>query len=430
MKSVEAIYPYQQAGVEWLAERRTAFLADEMGLGKTVQAIRGADIIGAKKILVICPAVARIQWAREFERWQTVERSVFSWVSPPHGNPDVVIVSNAGINQGPVAEKLQECAWDLLILDEAQAFKSQQAKRTVAIYGKDGLCRKTARTWLLSGTPMPNHPGELWTHLRVLFGETLDYPDFLNRYCITAQGDYGLRVLGSRNLGELKDKLRPHLLRRRTSEVLRELPPIAFGEVVVRAENSAGIVAAMMAKLGTIDPEALATCNQEHLSALRRMIGILKAPAVAELIMGELTADPLMKLVCFAHHLDVLDTLQESCSSLGVVRIDGATRPVMRQEAIDTFQNKPDVRLFLGQIQACSTAITLTAANRVLFAEASWTPGDNVQAAKRCHRIGQTRPVLARFVTLDGTIDDAVNRVLARKARMLTELWDNQEEPG
>ena len=426
------IYPYQQAGAEWLAARRTAFLADEMGLGKTVQAIRGADIIGAKKILVICPAVARIQWAREFERWQTISRDVFPWVKNQSfsriTDHDVTICSHEALVNRLLARTLCR-PWDLVVVDEAQAFKTNTAKRTIALYGRGSILAEGKRVWLLSGTPMPNHPGELWTHLHTLFGDSRPYHEFLNRYCIVVAGDYGPRIMGSRNVSELKERLRPHILRRRATEVLKDLPPITFGHVAIRVSSAnAHAVDLLALQIGTLDPEALLANGSEHIAAIRRTIGELKAPIVAELILGELTADPKQKLVCFAWHLGVLDKIEEQCRVLGVVRIDGSTTPVARQKAIDSFQDNPETRLFLGQIKACSTAITLTAAHHVVLAEASWTPGDNVQAAKRCHRIGQTRPVLARFVTLDGTIDDAVNRVLARKARMLTELWDNQEE--
>ena len=89
---------------------------------------------------------------------------------------------------------------------------------------------------------------------------------------------------------------------------------------------------------------------------------------------------------------------------------------------IDRFQNDPRCRVFIGQITAAGTAVTLTATNQVLFAETSWSPGDLVQAAKRCHRIGQRRPVFVRILALSDSLDEAVSRVLAGKARMISQI--------
>jgi SNF2 family DNA or RNA helicase len=95
-----------------------------------------------------------------------------------------------------------------------------------------------------------------------------------------------------------------------------------------------------------------------------------------------------------------------------------------RQAAIDNFQNDPSVRCFVGQVTACNAAITLTAANQVVFAELDWTNSTNAQAAKRAHRIGQTRPVFIRVFSLANSVDEIVSRVLTNKARMISEVLD------
>ena len=123
-----------------------------------------------------------------------------------------------------------------------------------------------------------------------------------------------------------------------------------------------------------------------------------------------------------AWHHEVMDVLQRQLQHFGVVRVDGGTPT--RQRCIDTFQNDSTVKVFLGQIRACGTAITLTASNQVAFVEASWTPADNLQAAKRCHRIGQTKLTMVRMFSLAGSIDEVVTRILARKARMTSEIED------
>ena len=84
--------------------------------------------------------------------------------------------------------------------------------------------------------------------------------------------------------------------------------------------------------------------------------------------------------------------------------------------------------MFIGQVTAAGTLITLTAANQVVFLESSWVPADNAQAAMRCHRIGQTRPVFVRVVGLAGSVDEQVQATLRRKIATLTQLFDKQED--
>jgi SWI/SNF-related matrix-associated actin-dependent regulator 1 of chromatin subfamily A len=120
----------------------------------------------------------------------------------------------------------------------------------------------------------------------------------------------------------------------------------------------------------------------------------------------------------------VIDTLMSALQQFQPVKIDGRTNQSQREAAVEAFQTDPNCRVFVGQLQAASTAITLTAASNVLFAEADWTPAINAQAAARAHRIGQPSAVTARFVMLDGTSDALVMKALARKAADISALTE------
>ena len=126
----------------------------------------------------------------------------------------------------------------------------------------------------------------------------------------------------------------------------------------------------------------------------------------------------------FAHHSDVIDLLETELADYNPAIIDGRTSQRDREEAVYRFQNDPTCRVFIGQLQAASTAITLTASSNVVFAEADWTPAINAQAAARAHRIGQPSAVVARFALLDGTLDALVMKILARKAADIAALSD------
>ena len=419
-------FPYQQEGAEFLASRRFAFLADGMGLGKTVQAILACDMVRATSVVVICPAVARVNWQREFA----------IWIPNVKIKLDVVSYDKAASQKNALP-----LSFDVLILDEGHYLKTRTTKRTKAVYGAlckgDGLVSRAKNVWILSGTPCPNNAGELWPHLRALWPELitksekpLSYAEFLSRYCVLQETPYGPKVLGNKNREELRGILAQVMKRRLAEQVLKDLPPILFSTATVEADDVLPELAALEADPAVdllrdaIKGDASIDFANVAVASLRRVTGAAKAPVIAKLVADELDAGAYDKVVVFAQHLDVIRLLVDNLSAYGVVSITGSTPPTLRQKAIDEFQTHPRVRVFVGQLQACSTAITLHAANQVIFVEQSWTPAENAQAAKRCHRIGQTKPVFVRMFGLAKSIDEAVTRVLVRKTQMIGELME------
>ncbi len=188
------LFPYQQQGINWLITKQLALLADEMGLGKSAQAIISADKLLLQRILVVCPAVARLNWEREFGKFSTFSRK---FIIVKTGK-DIIPSDHSVIISPDLCTRVATTSlgkFDLVILDEAHYFKNLNAKRTRAIFGKGGLIHEqtrqtssatptqssdqtSARIWCLSGTPAPNHAGELWPILRT-FGRTcLSHEDF------------------------------------------------------------------------------------------------------------------------------------------------------------------------------------------------------------------------------------------------------------
>jgi SWI/SNF-related matrix-associated actin-dependent regulator 1 of chromatin subfamily A len=419
------LFPYQNAGAEFLSTRDRAMLADGMGLGKTVQAIRACDDVAARRVVVICPAIVRTNWQREFERWSNFP------------NRELFIESYDRIAKKTDAYECVELMKpDVLILDEAHYCKSRTAKRTKALYGQwckgDGLVAKARRVWLLTGTPAPNDVSELYTHLKALWPDLLPPPGtfdaFIRAYTHFDATPFGIKILGNKNIKELRAKLAPVMLRRKAEEVLKDLPAITWSDVAIEAEaikidERQPEVAELVEALKNDKPLPESTA----MASIRRLTGMAKAAAVGRMLADELEADAYPKVIVFAHHKDVIKELAAQLGQYMPLVVTGETSPKLRQEAIDAFQTVPAHRVFIGNIQACSTGITLTAANQVVFAEASWTPSDNAQAAKRAHRIGQTRPVFVRMIGLAGSIDEAVTRVLARKSRQISELLEQEK---
>jgi SNF2 family DNA or RNA helicase len=277
----------------------------------------------------------------------------------------------------------------------------------------------------LSGTLAPNAPHELWIHCKVLLKSPLTYDEWVNRYCVVKDTPFGQAIVGANRArtAELAALLRPHTLRRRQADVLRDLPPLRWGHVVVAPDDvppRPESTPEELAVLGKLDcGEEITAADAMHLATLRRWTGIAKAGAVVELLKHELAA--IDKIVVFALHREVINTIADSLGRLAEA-IHGDTHQTRRQQIIDNFQNYLMPRVLICQIHTVGTALTLTRASRVVFAETSWTPGDVAQAAKRCHRIGQASSVLASVVSLAGSVDERVAAVITRKAAELAEL--------
>jgi SWI/SNF-related matrix-associated actin-dependent regulator 1 of chromatin subfamily A len=450
--------PYQLAGAQWLVPRRHALLADDMGLGKSCQAIHAADLIGAKDILVICPANARVNWEREFERFSPMDRPcsvIFGMkdIVPPSG---VVITSFEWASTN--AQKLKAKTWDLLILDEAHYLKEKTAARTKAVYGRSakfpGIAGKAARTWRLTGTPTPNKKAsELWTHLYSCGIVTDSYWDFVFHFCTGFDAGFGFQIRGHKNEAELEALLKPFMLRRLKEDVLTDLPPIRFEEVTVersaveldpdfleqmQGKGPAGLISELQIQEKILYETLMSIkgndCHEARLQAiegmgracstttLRRWIGMAKLPSVLEVIDAELASGSIDKIVIFAVHQSIIEAARKKLDKYHAVTLYGKTPLHKRQMNIDRFMNDPACRVFVGNVQAAGIAITLTSACEVAFVEKSWVPSDNAQAAMRVHRFGQTRPVRIRSFALYKSVDEQVDAVLTRKMKELCRI--------
>lgn len=446
------LYPYQEDGVRFLAARRRGLLLDGMGLGKSPQAIRSCDAIGARKVLVICAAIAKENWARLFKQWGLLPRTVSvidGTKACISASIDIVIVNYDLLRYYSAA--LGAIPFDVAIVDEAQYLKSPAAARTKHTYGAGGALSSAKRVWILTGTLCRNHTGESWTHIRALFPKEMDaagipreYEDFLDMFTTSRDTPYGRKITGSKNTKQLAAFLAPLSLRRRQEDVLKDLPPLRFEDVVLPGGTSLAELAVLesgedLSALAArwracgLDDEAVQThissllAHAAQSSTFRRLSGLAKVKPVAEMLIEDL-GNGVDKILVGVHHKAVLEGFRERLEKFGVVSVSGASTPRSKNQAIDTFNNDPNTRVFLGNLDACATSVDLVGCAEVVMAECSWTPSDNLQFIKRTHRIGQLRPVRVRFPSLAGTIDEAVSATLRRKTKDLADLDDLDEQ--
>jgi len=454
----DLLYPHQSNAVDRLAKGETLYLGFDPGLGKTRTVLEAARRKGVRRLLVISPASGLYVWEREAHRW--FPAMPFFIIRGPadfkhlRGDLGIFVVTYGLVSQkeSPVVSLLQKSRpFDMTALDEAAALKNSGANRTKAVFGKLLSSGKLGHIVPMSGTPAPNHNGEMYPVLKALYpsaassGSRLMYEwEFQDAFCKVVKRRFGpggreVRTIdGSKNTDELRKRMDGFMLRVRKEDVLKDLPPIRWDIVPVDADVDMQMPD--MSRFDEISDEDLIdylrrgganASGGEHIMRLRHLLGLAKVQAAVDYINDLLVAMPAdRKLVVFAHHQDVIALLMAGLAGWSPQVIVGASSLQERTFAVSNFLGHGSVksRLFIGNIQAAGTAITLVGPNckcsDVVFVEATYSVGDNVQAACRVHRIGQSDAVVARYLVVHGTIDDRIHQILARKASDFAQLFD------
>ena len=458
--------PFQKAGIAYIVDKFEkgdcpypgVLLADDMGLGKTIQAIGIINYYDdIENVLIICPASLKINWKRESQKWLVRDLSVAIATSTLFPPADIVIINYDILHNWE--EKIRGLHLDLLIADESHRLKSKKARRTVQVVGgmtkygakKDRKCRlvkpiQADRKLLLSGTPIPNRPYEIFTVLKYMRPDVFSNQwQFVKNYC---NGEWD----GHSNLAEMQLKLRSTLMvRRLKADVLTELPPKVRQIIEVEAKGSSkalkaecdawerheatldGLRAAV--ELAKADSEAqyknaVANLREgfgvsfQEVSLARKEVALSKVPAVIEHVRSIVAEGH--KCVVFIHHGEVCDLIYDAFKGHAVTLTGRLSNKQERQNRIDKFQTDPNCKVFIGSIGAAGVGITLTAASIVVFAELDWVPGNVSQAEDRCHRIGQHDSVLVQHLIVDGSLDAKMCHTIVAKQEIIDAALDDE----
>lgn len=435
--------PFQNAGVEYAINRKNTLIGDEMGLGKTMQAIMLANTMGAQRVLVLCPASIRINWARNVRDWSTIPRvrtyPVLKSADGVSPMAHYVICSYSLARNEAIHEALCQTEWDLLILDEGHYLKSTEAQRTRAIFGQHGGQGRFVDHWLaakarhvisMTGTPLPNRPRECYTAARALDWECIDflsYDKFLYRYNPSLQiGTHSEEERG--RLPELHARLRCNIMvRRLKKDVLPQLPDKRYEMTYIEPN---GAIKAVLVKEALIDfdPDSLFdpsfTFDGTPISTLRREMGEAKVPRAIEHIKHMLDIVEVPKVVVFCHHNSVMDSLTDGLQQYGVIQHRGGMSTVDKDAAVLEFISG-DKRIFLIKLTTAEGIDGLQyVSSYVIFVEPDWRPGVNEQCVDRCHRIGQHDNVVAQFLVSEGSFDEKVLHAIIGKAQVTHQVLD------
>ena len=432
--------PYQEDGLRWLQHLRAhdagGVLADDMGLGKTLQTI--AHLVAEKEAgrldapaLIVAPTSVVGNWRRELGRFaphlrvQLVRGAGrrFQWAQA--GRCDVALTTYALLARDEAL--LASRRFSMLILDEAQAIKnprSQAHKAAARINAGHRLC--------LSGTPVENHLGELWSLFDFLNPGLLGDADwFRHRFAVPIEREQNVERLRA-----LREQVAPYILRRTKEEVARDLPPKTE---IVRPVELGGAqrdlyeslrVAGHSEVRKVIASKGLGGSTIAILDALMKLRQVCCDPRLVrgEAAMGVRESakyDALMELcgqqlaqgrrvLVFSQFASMVNLIAQGLTERDVrwVALTGAT--VDRQGAVDTFQQRR-ADVFLITLKAGGTGLNLTSADTVIHYDPWWNPAVQAQATDRAYRIGQERPVFVYNLIVAGSVEERMLALQRRK---------------
>ncbi len=431
--------PYQTRGFMWMQAldrlHMGGVLADDMGLGKTLQVIslllwakrRGGE---QRPSIVVAPTSLVYNWMAEIKRFapelrvaagegaQNARAQVIAGLSS--GEIDVYLTSYPLIRRDIGA--LSNISFRFAILDEAQYIKNAMS------VGAGAVKQLKAQTrFALTGTPMENHPGELWSIFDfVLPGYLLSFAQFMHRFGMGDESDV------------LRRRIRPFLLRRLKGDVLKDLPE--KNEIQMLADMTDEQRRVYQASLARLRPQMdsmLAGQNRiEMLAAITELRQICGHPSLVlpdygassgkldmlmDVLPGALEAGH--RALLFSQFTRMLKIVQRRLEAEGVecLYLDGETPPKRRIEMVDQF-NSGKAQVFLISLKAGGSGLNLVGADTVIHFDPWWNPAAEDQATDRAHRIGQKRTVTVIRLITRGSIEEQVVKLGARKREMFDQM--------
>ena len=429
---------YQKKGIQWLQMLHHygfgGILADDMGLGKTLQTIAflSSQAQADTSVLILAPSGLIYNWADEFQKFAPDLDVVVVHGLKSHResilaeNHQIYVTSYATFRQD--SEIYRNLSFDFLFLDEAQVMKNAQTKIAQSL-------RRfvVSSVFALSGTPIENHLGELWSIFQIVLPGLLP-----------AKKEF--MKLSTERVAQF---IKPFVMRRKKEEVLTELPDLI--EVVYKNEledQQKAIYLAqlqqMQERLGQVSDSEFQRNRVEILTGLMRLRQICDTPALfMEDYQGESgkldslrdllvqIAEGGHRVLIFSQFRGMLDRIEQELPDLGLTsfKITGSTPSQERQEMTKAF-NQGERDVFLISLKAGGVGLNLTGADTVILVDLWWNPAVESQAIGRAHRMGQEQAVEVYRLVTRGTIEEKIQELQEKKKNLVSEILDGTESRG
>ncbi len=445
-----SLYPYQCQGALFAAQAGRCLLADDMGLGKTIQAIAAVEIlhkaVGVERILIIAPTSLKHQWKQEIEKFSArdavVVEGLLAGRTLRYAAPSFYKITNYDVVFRD-RELIRRWNPDVIILDEAQRIKNWKTRTAQSVKRLE-----SKYAIVLTGTPLENRLEEL--HSIVEFVDRFRLGPMFNFLDQHQHLDEAGKVIGYKDLAKISQTLRPILLRRNKSEVLKELPerleknyfvPMTSQQMQHHEENRE-IVARIVAKwrrygfLSESDRQRLMialqnmrmSCNSTYLLDKKTDYGV-KADELMT-VLDEIFETPDAKVVIFSQWLRTHELLVRRLETAkrGHILFHGGIPGVQRKKVIQQFKEDDRCRAFLST-DAGGVGLNLQNASAVINMDLPWNPAVLDQRIGRVHRLGQHRPVRVVNFVSQGTIEHGMLSLLSfKKSLFAGVLEDGQNE--
>jgi len=445
--------PYQRDGLNWLQFLREyglgGILADDMGLGKTVQAL--AHILVEKEAkrldkpcLIVCPTSLIPNWEAEAEKFAPTLKVLSLQGKDRATRFDDIAEADLVLTTYPLlsrdAETLMPIEWHMIVLDEAQAVKNPATRATHIV------CELQSRHRLcLTGTPVENHLGEVWTHFSFLMPGMLgSHKDFAKRYRNPIE-----RQKDTKQQAILAGRLKPFILRRNKADVAKELSPkteivhfvelspaqrdlyetvrLTVHEKVQEIVSDKGFNRSRIVILDALLKLRQVCCDP-------RLVKLASARNVQQSAKLESLTDMLPEMIeegrrilLFSQFTSMLDLIKPELIKMGIPFVELRGDTTDRKTPVERFQNG-EVPVFLISLKAGGTGLNLTAADTVIHYDPWWNPAVETQATDRAHRIGQTKRVFVYKFIAKGTVEERILEMQHRKRDLAAALLNDSPE--
>jgi SNF2 family DNA or RNA helicase len=436
------LLPYQLDGIAFAAGAGRAVLADDMGLGKTIQGIGLAELLSRQasitKVLIICPASLKAQWRIEIKRFSHRSSCLILGAvkdrQAQYVNDSFFTICNYEQVMRDFLS-IEKVSWDLIILDEGQRIKNWEAKTSRVIKSL-----RSRFALVLSGTPLENRIDDLFSVVEFIDDRRLGPAfKFFNRHRMV---DEKGKLLGYKNLDELRERLKPILLRRTRASVIKDLPPRTTQVIrITPTDEQLGveiahrkIIQIILQKkfISEMDllrlQKALLMCRLCANSTFlvdKQTPGYSSKLKELDSLLEQLFAEDDRKIVLFSEWTGMLDMIEPllEAQKLNYVRLDGSVPQKLRQGLVQQFQGNPDCKLFITT-NAGSTGLNLQAANTVINVDLPWNPAVLEQRIGRAHRMGQKRPVQVFLLVTVDTLEESLLTTLSTKHELALAVLD------
>ena len=431
----EKLWPFQRVGVNFLLQTRRCLLCDEPGLGKTAQAVVAVEQTDQKKrVLVLCPNSLKGWWEAEIPRWAKRDVPITVIQAKERGSLWREFLSKSGyciVNWELVRRmpELQQGGWNWILADEAHRAKN----RKTALWRAFSKIR-TSRLVLITGTPFSNTPDELWALLHLLYPK--QWPSFWRFYEMYTSYTYSWNdrykiPLGVKNEKYLVRDLAPLMIQRTKKACLPQLPAKLYTTIPVVLTKPQAAMYRDMAKYYIAeleDGEELIALNAiSRLLRLRQIVSTTatidqvdssgKLDAIVELIKNAPKGTPF---VVFSEFRATVAALEKRLrlEKIPCAKLWGGMARGAITDTVNAFQSAEDVDVLLATASTGGVGLTLTRAQTLIFVEKHYSPARQTQAEDRIHRIGQDQQCHIISIQCPGTVDDLVEKILTRKAKM------------